>query len=127
MSTYAPTRPITTTTDLRQRYQWGNPNGHWFDADTLRWFGSRIHATIYRCPDGGALFVTSEYTGFDRTGRAFTVRRINPDGWDIETVGEFLAYASRSGAHAAAARLAPTFDNGAADDDARLIRKYGGE
>lgn len=73
---------------------------HWFTRSTLRFFSSRIHSTIY----GATYFVTSEsdMNGFDRR---FTVRKLESDG-TVSTVGEFRQYASRSGAHAAAAKLA---------------------
>lgn len=74
---------------------------HYFDADTMRFFGSRVLDTVY----GGRFFVTSERTGFDHNSpRAYTVREFMPDG-SIETVGEFNAYAT-SGAAKTAARLA---------------------
>lgn len=83
--------------------------GHYFfDAGTLRFFRSRVHDDLY----GGRYFVTSERDeGFGVLGaawggeRRYTVRRANGDG-SIDTVGEFGQYGSRSGAHAAAARLA---------------------
>jgi hypothetical protein len=85
-----------------------NIGHHWFDAGTLRFFGSRVHDELY----GGRYFVTSERdSGFGSLGaawggaRRYTVRVANADG-SIDTVGEFGQYASRSGAHAAAARFA---------------------
>ena len=81
---------------------------HFFDKDTLRFFHSRNGSTVY----GGRYFVTSEQDeGFGQLGaawggeRRYTVRRANADG-SIDTVGEFGQYGSRSGAAAAAARLA---------------------
>jgi hypothetical protein len=73
---------------------------HWFDADTLAWFGSRISSVVYPVPDG-ALFVTSEFTGFERASRAYTVRLATDDG-SVSTVGEFLQYKTRDAAHRAA-------------------------
>jgi len=59
---------------------------------------------------GAGYFVTSErfvtyYPEYRAEPRRFTVRRIETDG-SIETVSDFQAYGSRSGAHAAAKRLA---------------------
>jgi hypothetical protein len=77
---------------------------HYFDRETLRWWLSRIGDELY----GGRYFVTSER---DRLGhvwdgrRRYSVREALPDG-SVDTVGEFGQYASRSGAHAAARRLA---------------------
>jgi hypothetical protein len=75
--------------------------GHWFSPETLRFFGTRVHSTLY----GGRYFVTSEFTGFDRADRAFTVREARPNG-HIRTASEFLQYSTRDAAHRAARRLA---------------------
>ena len=73
---------------------------HFFDTDTLRFFGSRVLSGTY----GGRFFITSERTGFDHNApRAYTVREFMPDA-SIETVGEFNAYASGATARAAARR-----------------------
>jgi hypothetical protein len=77
---------------------------HWFDRDTVRYFGTRIHSTFY----SGGFFVTSEFTGWDRESRAFSVRRAMPDG-SVDTVGEFLGFATRSAAHSEARRLSAEF------------------
>jgi len=98
-----------TFSNIRE-VRWANRQlgHHWFDADTLRFFQSRVHSDLY----GGRYFVTSERdSGFGSIGaawdgrRRYTVRMANADG-SIETVGEFGQYGSRAGAHAAAARLA---------------------
>lgn len=74
---------------------------HFFDADTMRFFASRVLSGVY----GGRFFVTSEKTGFDSTARAYTVREFMPDG-SIETVGEFNDYATSAQARGAAQRAA---------------------
>lgn len=82
---------------------------HFFDRDTLRFFASRISTTVYPTPNG-AYFVTSEKSGFDDPTRTYTVRfcsSAKPRRGEIHTVGNgFNGYASRSGAHKAAQRLA---------------------
>ena len=82
---------------IRANYAQG---GHWFDKETKAYFGSRISRNVYPVADG-AYFVSSEYTGFDKTGRAYTVRFSATDG-SISTVGEFLEYRTRDAAHRAA-------------------------
>jgi hypothetical protein len=81
---------------------------HFFDADTLRFFRSRVSDVVYG--SGPFYFVTSEeFIGMrgDSHGRFYTVRK-----WDkaepsmVETIGEFQQYRSRSAAHKAAARMA---------------------
>lgn len=81
---------------------------HFFDRSTLSFFGSRIGSTVY----GGRYFITSEQDqSYGSIGaawggeRRYTIRQAHADG-SITTVGEFGQYASRSGAHAAAVRLA---------------------
>ena len=74
---------------------------HWFDTDTMRFFGTRVHSQVY----AGKYFVTSEYRGFGDYERAYTVREAREDG-SIDTVGDFLGYETRAEAHAAARELA---------------------
>ena len=79
---------------------------HWFKPETKRFFGSRVSSTFYPCFDKRvSYFVTSEYTGFNKQGRAYSVRQINWDTGEIDTVGTFLSYKSRAGAHAKAKSL----------------------
>jgi len=69
---------------------------HFFDADTMRFFGSRVLPTVY----AGRLFVTSERSGFDHySPRSYTVREFMPDG-SIETVGDFNGFATPAQARA---------------------------
>lgn len=82
---------------------------HWFDPAALRWFRSRVHAATYQTPSG-CLFVSSEqYVAYDPyrcEPRKFTVRRFTESTGEVDTVGDFQEFGSRSGAHAAAARIA---------------------
>ena len=63
---------------------------HWFEPSTLRFFNSRPGRTLY----GGRYFVTSERYDDDHP-RLYTIREVTPDG-NIETVGEFQAYATNA-------------------------------
>jgi hypothetical protein len=77
---------------------------HFFDADTKRFFNSRVGDAVY----GGRFFVTSEWPGVwdGRTfPREYTVREAQANG-AIDTVGEFGQYATRQAAHRAAQRMA---------------------
>jgi len=79
---------------------------HWFKPETKRFFGSYVSSTFYPCFDKRvSYFVTSEYTGFNKQGRAYSVRQINWDTGEVDTVGNFLTYKSRSYAHAKAKGL----------------------
>ena len=74
---------------------------HFFDADTLRFFRSRVGSALY----GGRYFVTSEQRqGMGGQLRLYTVRRAEDDG-RITTVGEFQAYATRAEALKAISEL----------------------
>lgn len=75
---------------------------HWFDADTLRFFDSKIYPRLYHVTEG-AYFVTSE-RGPDLV-RKYTVRFAKSSG-KIETVGEFQQYATHDGANEAAKNYA---------------------
>ena len=77
-----------------------NNGSKWFSPDNMRFSGSRIHDTCY----GGCVFVSSEYTGFSREGRAYTVRVMMDDG-SITNWGGFLSYSTRYEAHKEAAWL----------------------
>lgn len=88
---------------------------HWFSADTMRFFSSRVQERIYVAKDGRAFFVTSERSGGCNPGsydirytvprRLYTVRVANLDG-SIDTVGEFQQYTTGRQAHAAARKAA---------------------
>jgi hypothetical protein len=101
---------------IRRWYRDRNPAGHWFDADTMRFFRSRLAQTGYtacdvwdggpaygRHPTAPIFFVSSEQ-GPDGV-RRWTVRRLDPDG-AIETEGEFQGFRSRDAADRAARRFA---------------------
>ena len=65
---------------------------HWFDADTIRFFGSRVEGGILR----GQYFISSEQDQY-RTGghkRQFSLRLAHDDG-KIDTIGNFCATPTR--------------------------------
>jgi hypothetical protein len=76
--------------------------GHWFDADTLRFFRSRLPTGCVGRVDNTAWFVTSEAGPFGRGSRAYTVRRANVATGHVDTEGTFRGYATRSAAVTAA-------------------------
>ncbi len=77
---------------------------HFFDADTLRFFSSRVAERAYNDGRGGAFFTTSEKgpNGI----RAYTVRHYDPTRCSIETVGKFQQYGTAKQADGAAKRIA---------------------
>jgi hypothetical protein len=76
--------------------------GHWFDADTLRFFRSRLPTGCVGRVDNTAWFITSEGGPFGRGPRAYTVRRADVSTGDVETEGTFRGYATRGAAITAA-------------------------
>lgn len=76
---------------------------HWWDRDSMRFFGTRVSGDTYEAK-GSVWFVTSEQPPYGR--RMYSVRRYDMAGNDIHTEGDFASYKSRSGALAAARRLA---------------------
>ena len=69
--------------------------GHWFDADTMRFFKSRIESRII----AGNRFVTSEQP--PSGPRMYSVRFFREDG-SVGTVGEFCRYLTKEDAIEAA-------------------------
>mgnify|MGYP001616411900 CR=1 FL=1 len=92
-----------TLTEIRDRTR-----GHWWDQDSMRFFGTRASEIVYT-GKGGTFFVTSERPPSGK--RAFSIRQFVPDPDDlggkgtIETVGVFCAY-TRGQAHILASRYA---------------------
>lgn len=96
----------TDMRDLRSHYESGEGGRHWFDASTLRFFSSRIPAIGFTTKDKETTyFVTSERYDWNRP-RLYTVRSYTWATREIDTVGDFQQYKSRSGAIAQAKRLA---------------------
>jgi len=87
--------------EIRARHR-----GHWFDSDTMRFFRSRVGGYGFDAGDM-VYFVSSEqFRSREYTApRRYTVRVLTSDG-KVDTVGEFQAYASRSGAMAKARAMA---------------------
>jgi uncharacterized protein (DUF1330 family) len=83
-------------------------DGHWFDADTLRFFRSKVLPTVYEGP-GGVFFVTSEqYASMDGPlhPRRYSVRQFDPSDSSVDTVGDFQQYGTADAAKQAARRKA---------------------
>jgi hypothetical protein len=81
-------------------------SGHWFDADTMRFFKSRV--PDYWSPlIHGRYFISSERneTPFHPSEpRRYTIREVRSNG-DIDTIGEFGGYATKRAAERAAREL----------------------
>lgn len=76
----------STLADMVRVYEY-NSCGRWFSRDTMRFFGTRLcPATFTALAPGVYGFVSSDFSGFDRTARAYSVR-----------VFEFEKYAREDG------------------------------
>lgn len=62
---------------------------HWFDPDTMRFFGTKVLPTVYQGP-GGIFFVTSDHD-FQRV-RKYTVRQFDPIKAEIDTYGDMAEH-----------------------------------
>lgn len=78
--------------DIKQKLSAGG--NHFFDRDTMRFFGSRIESSLYK----NNTFITSEYTGFERTKRAYTVRYYNEKKNTVVDVSGFGAFSTKDAA-----------------------------
>ena len=72
-----------------EEYEKLQPNGHWFDKDTLRFFKSRFFGYGYS-KNNDIFFISSEKC-LDNS-RLYTIRRLNRNKGNISNVGEFQAY-----------------------------------
>jgi hypothetical protein len=91
---------FNTITEIKQANR--DAGQHFFDADTMRFFESRVLRGVI----GGRFFVTSER--FDMgTPRLFTVRVVDAAG-HVDTVGEFQGYGTAAQARSAARRATAT-------------------
>ena len=72
---------------------------YFFSDGAKRFFNSRISDCLY----GGCVFVTSEKSSW-KAPRLYTVRMIDEDG-NIESIGGFQAFDTRSKAHTFAKNL----------------------
>lgn len=95
--------------EIRRLYDPGY-HRHWFDRSTMRFFRSRLPQGGYMTTDERLVyFVSSEQfegSNGDRAERRYSIRVLKVADHAIDTIGDFQAYASRSGADAAARRLA---------------------
>lgn len=79
---------------------------HWWDRDTLKFFGTKVASAVYQGP-GGVFFVTSEWDGFagkDNGTRAYTLRQYVPERVGVETIGNIGDYKSDLAAAVAKAK-----------------------
>lgn len=78
-------------TDIRETYQQLQPEGHWFDRSSMRFFRTRLPQGGIRTPL--AIYFTSSEQFVSSRGEAaprkHSVRRLDLNTGNISTVGEF--------------------------------------
>lgn len=100
MSTQTATQKKWTVNSIKDSMR--SAGSHWFDPDTMRFFGTKVESTVYQ-GDGGVFFVTSEQPPHGQRG--WTVRRFDAVLSKISTIGE-LAGHSKEDAHTIASNHA---------------------
>lgn len=94
-------QPIVYSTAQIQR----DARGHFFSADTMRFFASRVLDGVYQGP-GGVYFVTSEKRSFSDYTRVYHVRSYDPTTGAVETAKGSVDYATAAQAKQSAKRFA---------------------
>jgi hypothetical protein len=100
-------------------------DGYWFRPDTMRSFGSRILSGA-RIIGHKFYFVSSEWTGFDRDRRGYSIRVWDADTDTMDTVGEFNQYDTGAQAKRALARIGKFRVNNRYFDTTDEAREYAG-
>lgn len=82
---------VVSIDEVRRRHK-----GHWFDADSMRFFRSRVADVAYMSEDGSrAYFVSSEKfvpSQGPAEARRYTIRFMYWNTGEIDTRGEFQQY-----------------------------------
>ncbi len=82
-------------------------NPVWFSSSNMKFFGTRVlERTFVALPNGDALFLTSDYTGFARVARGYSVRHASwaasefKGAWrgEMDTVGGVSTHSTRAAA-----------------------------
>lgn len=68
-----------TIADVKQANR--NAGYYFFSKDAMRFFGTRIESALYK----NNTFITSDYTGFERNNRAYSVRVFYPETGIVDT------------------------------------------
>lgn len=77
---------------------------HFFDADTIRFFNSRVSDRAYKVGDK-AYFITSERSKIGNQPRKWSIRVIDLTTGNIRTVGQFQEFNSSKEAKAELKRI----------------------
>ena len=80
-----------TIDGIKADYKKHNPQGHWFDKDTMNYWGTKFESGVYTTPNDGhrAWFVTSEDELY-QTKRLMSVRAYDLDSHEIYTISSMV-------------------------------------
>ena len=78
---------------------------YFFSKDSMRFFNSRLVNEVYPSNHGKVYFITSEKYDY-KSPRLFTLRAIEVTTGNIDIIGEFQAYTSKSTAETMALNYA---------------------
>lgn len=68
-------------------YKKHNPQGHWFDADTMSYWGTRFVGGTYVTPcDGSRVYFVTEEDNFAQDARLFSVRVYDFTTHEVDTL-----------------------------------------
>lgn len=87
---------------------------HWWDPDTMRFFGTRVVGSRVYNGENGVYFITSEWDGFsgrENNRRAYTIRKYLPDTCDVKTIGDIGQYRDADDAKNEVLRIAGKGDS----------------
>ena len=89
---------------------------HWFDRDSMRFFGSRLGRTVYG--PGGRVFTTSETNPSGVTRYSVRVLQVDAGNrYTVDTVGAFGALTTSPQAATAAARVGRALHDAGVEGD----------
>lgn len=71
---------------IKATYSNLNPEGHWFDKGTMRFFNCRLPSIGYTKGDKYYFISSEKNMGYNR---AYTIRELDRNTGDIETIGSF--------------------------------------
>jgi hypothetical protein len=99
ISIYLKKDPDSTNMDFEQFKKFNAEKGrHWFEPDTIRFFGSKFYPDDQFKNDG--YFISSEQNDAENP-RYYTIRQGDFENGKVDTIGEFLEYKTLSKARSA--------------------------
>lgn len=96
--TTVPKGPYLSIADIKDANQ--RAGNHWFTPEAMRSFSSKVYEPVYH----GRFFISSEQDKYNNDSREYSIRYADNTG-QIQTVGDFQAYATKDKAERALRRF----------------------